>query len=210
MKNLLLAAAAMAALCATSTAQASIVPLLNGVTADGTNFRFDYTGTLSSDQGVTKGSKLIIYDFKGYVDGSIRSPTANILTSIELSSNLPLPSGYTDDPTIPNLVFTWNGADFDTDTVAAADITFGGLGADSIFHDMHPGAFSAVGVGNSGGSAGAPTFSEGAVDVAAPFEEPLAVGAAIPEPASWSLMILGFGGLGALLRDRRRLLSLGA
>jgi len=27
--------------------------------------------------------------------------------------------------------------------------------------------------------------------------------AAVPEPASWSLMILGFGGLGALLRRRR-------
>jgi hypothetical protein len=27
---------------------------------------------------------------------------------------------------------------------------------------------------------------------------------AVPEPASWSLMIMGFGGLGALLRQRRR------
>jgi len=33
------------------------------------------------------------------------------------------------------------------------------------------------------------------------FGEPLAV----PEPASWALMIIGFGGIGAVLRDRRRL-----
>ena len=28
--------------------------------------------------------------------------------------------------------------------------------------------------------------------------------AAVPEPASWAMMLLGFGGLGAVLRRRRR------
>jgi hypothetical protein len=28
--------------------------------------------------------------------------------------------------------------------------------------------------------------------------------AAIPEPATWGLMIMGFGGMGAVLRNRRR------
>ena len=30
------------------------------------------------------------------------------------------------------------------------------------------------------------------------------VGGGIPEPATWTMMILGFGGLGALLRRRRK------
>jgi hypothetical protein len=30
-------------------------------------------------------------------------------------------------------------------------------------------------------------------------------GVAVPEPTSWALMLLGFGGMGALLRNRRRL-----
>jgi hypothetical protein len=30
------------------------------------------------------------------------------------------------------------------------------------------------------------------------------IGAAVPEPATWALMVLGFGGLGATLRSRRR------
>lgn len=30
-------------------------------------------------------------------------------------------------------------------------------------------------------------------------------GGAVPEPASWALMLLGFGGIGAMLRSRRRL-----
>jgi hypothetical protein len=33
------------------------------------------------------------------------------------------------------------------------------------------------------------------------------VGAAVPEPTSWALMILGFGGIGAAIRSRRRLLA---
>jgi hypothetical protein len=29
-------------------------------------------------------------------------------------------------------------------------------------------------------------------------------GVAVPEPTSWALMLLGFGGMGAMLRSRRR------
>nr|MEA2798653.1 hypothetical protein [Phenylobacterium sp.] len=32
-----------------------------------------------------------------------------------------------------------------------------------------------------------------------------ASGGSLPEPASWGLMIIGFGGMGAVLRSRRRL-----
>ena len=32
----------------------------------------------------------------------------------------------------------------------------------------------------------------------------LAVGGVVPEPASWALMIIGFGGVGGMLRTRRR------
>jgi hypothetical protein len=31
-----------------------------------------------------------------------------------------------------------------------------------------------------------------------------AIGSSLPEPASWGLMIIGFGGMGAILRNHRR------
>lgn len=37
-----------------------------------------------------------------------------------------------------------------------------------------------------------------------------AIAAAVPEPASWAMMLAGFGGLGAMLRQRRRLASVAA
>jgi len=36
----------------------------------------------------------------------------------------------------------------------------------------------------------------------------LGVGPALPEPASWAMMIMGFGGIGAILRRRQRTLAL--
>src|SRR5689334_22057643 len=110
MKKLLLAAAAV--LCATSAAHASIIPVLTSVTPEGGLFRYSYQGTLAGDQGVTQGSKLVIFDFAGF-SGGFQVPNPFITASTELFSGMAAP-GQVDDPTITNLVFTWNGPDFNT------------------------------------------------------------------------------------------------
>jgi PEP-CTERM motif-containing protein len=201
MKTLLLAASAV--LCISSVAYASITPVLDTITADGSNFDFNYHVTLSGDQGLTNGSKVIIFDFAGYVPGSIFAPSPDIAATTELTSNFDTSAGgvqinpvFTDDPTIANLVFTYIGPDFHTSGGPFADITFDGLTATSTLGGFVLDGFSSRAISNDGmGTVGTASFNNGAVAVAA---------AAVPEPASWAMLIVGFGGAGALLRAKRR------
>jgi hypothetical protein len=197
MKKLFLAAAAM--LSVAGGASAAIIPTLTSVTANGPNFDWLYQGTLAGDQGLVDGSRLVIFDFKGYVAGSVFSPYAAVTASVEnISTGLILPPGMTDDPGIVNLVFTYHGPDFDASGGPFADINFNGLKAQSTFSDLVRGVFSAKAVKNNGvgpGGAGTPAFNTGFVTVPG--------GTGVPEPGVWAMMIMGFGLAGASLRRRR-------
>ena len=191
MKKLLLAAAA--AFCTATVAHASIIPVLMNVTPEGSLFRYNYQGTLAGDQGVTQGSKLVIFDFAGFA-GGFQVPNAFITASTEMSSGMFAP-GQTDDPNITNLVFTWNGPDFHATGGPLDAVDFNGLSALSTFNNTALDGFAAVAVKNNE-AAGTLTVNAGSVLVAAPGP--------IPEPATWAMMILGFGGIGAMARTRRR------
>ena len=206
-KALLLAAAAF---CVSSAAKASIIPVLDSVTPDATfagQFDFNYHVTLSGDQGLTDGSKVVIYDFLGYVAGSIFNPnfpqisatTENFSSTDTDNGGVQANAQFTDDPLIPNLVFTYHGPDFRT-TAPGADIQLTGFGARSVFGGVTSDGFSARAIKNSGlGTVGTVAFNNGAVGVPTPV-----VGGGVPEPASWALLITGFAGAGAMLRFRRR------
>ncbi|WP_293682761.1 PEPxxWA-CTERM sorting domain-containing protein [uncultured Phenylobacterium sp.] len=51
------------------------------------------------------------------------------------------------------------------------------------------------------------SFSTAGGDNVGPLLDNVLVSAAIPEPATWAMMIMGFGGAGTLIRRRRRLLA---
>lgn len=87
-----------------------------------------------------------------------------------------------------------------TDDLLMFSYTSANGGSGSIFFFFQAGAFAAPGtysdvgfpVGTPGAGNGAPatlTVSDGA--------------GGVPEPAAWTMMLLGFGGLGAALRRRR-------
>jgi hypothetical protein len=203
MKKILLAAAATFLM--GSAAHASIIPVLDTITPFGSEFLFSYHATLSGDQGLTTGSKVVIFDFAGYVPGSITAPSPFIVTSVEPTSNFNTATGgvqanavYTDNPGLMNLVFTYNGPDFRTTGGGPGvfpDILIPGLTARSIYGGYTVDGFSSRAIKNSGlGTEGTAAFNNGAVTVPT----------AIPEPASWAMMIMGMGGLGAALRQRRR------
>lgn len=195
MKKLLLAMCASFAF--SSAASAAIIPTLDSVTADGTDWLFSYSGTLAGDQGLVAGSKLIIYDFTGYIPGSIDAGiySANLAASVEFTSAILPPPSDTDDPLIANLVFTWTGSPFNASGGPFADVSFAGLTAKSVYSLVRNDGFSAMAVTNNGSATGDPSFNSGRVGVPS----------AVPEPATWALMIAGFGFAGTVLRARRRL-----
>jgi hypothetical protein len=196
MKRLLLAACA--ALAFAPVANASIIPVLGSITPTGTEFTFTYNGTLAGDQGLVPGSDLVIFDFEGYVAGSISAGIygPDLIAFTELVSAIPPPFLTIDNPLLPNLVFRWTGAPFQASGGPFADVDFAGLSARSIYGSAKVGGFAALAVTNNGGATGLPTYNAGRVGVPK-------VTAVVPEPATWGLMILGFGSAGAMLRRRR-------
>ena len=202
MRKLLLAAGAWMAL--STAAHAAITPVLDSVTPLGTDFEYSYSGTLAGDHGLVSGSELIIYDFAGYIAGSISAGIygADLLAFTELTSALPPMFGYDDDPLIPNLVFKWVGAPFNASGGPFPDVDFAGLSAKSVFGETALNSYSSLTVTNNGKATGFPSYSAGSVAV--PFGTIGGHSGGVPEIATWAMMITGLAGVGALLRRHRR------
>ncbi len=195
MKKLLLASAAFAALAASS--HASILPGLASTTTSGGVTTFSYDGILSADQGLTSGDQLVILNFGGYVPGSVFSPYANVIasTTTSIPAGLVTPPGFTQEAGTTDLVFTYNGPNYNTTGgPSATDTVFAGLTAETTLSGVNPnGFFSAKAVKNFGTDAGTPAYNVGQV----------AVPGSVPEPAAWAMMLVGFGLCGSVMRRRR-------
>jgi hypothetical protein len=187
MKGIALAAA-LAAGCVASSASAVVI-FLDSVTAEGSNFRYTYAAEFSDGEGIQDGSTLTIFDFNGYVNGSISAVSPALTTGTPDSSNM-MSIGYTDDPNVSNLEFTYNGP---TQDLGGGRFIFGS--ALSIYGQTALDGFSAITV-KTAGAVGTLVGSQGATGV------PLAQ--AVPEPASWALMIGGMGMVGFAARRRRQ------
>lgn len=102
--------------------------------------------------------------------------------------------GFQSNSTLQLTSFTWNG--FDVDFTNVGDSNGGGvMSLDGPFPVVAGGPQVLTVKGTGGAQAvfdGTATFSRVA---------------AVPEPATWGLMILGFGGAGAMLRRRRERLA---
>jgi hypothetical protein len=149
-------------------------------------FTYSYTATIPAGDQIAAGDFFRIYDFNGYVAGSITAPNADWTASVASSNPTPPPNvilSHGDDPAIPNLVFTYTGA---APIIGAATIpgftaqsTFGFLGAIKDF------------AGRDRKSDGSFVDSVGDVRVQGP----------VPEPAS--VVSLLFGGAVIAFAGRR-------
>jgi hypothetical protein len=192
------AAIALAAMLPGGAALASVIPVESGIAPDGSFFKFTYDGQLAPDQGVRAGDKLVIIDFAGYVAGSVGTSLPNVTasTSLTLPAGMLLNPGFTDNPNIPDLVFTYTGPDFQTTGGPyPAQVDFSGLYADSIYKSYTTGSFSAEAVKNDGPLAGTDAYNVG--QVAVPTSP-------VPEPAAWAMMLAGMFSVGFAMRSARK------
>ena len=133
----LLAAAVAAIALAGGTARAGLLPTNVTVFPDAGNYRWQYAIVLPTDMKLQAGNYFTIYDFAGLVDGSVMPPDANWKATVG-SGGVPPTLNPTDDPSIPNLVFTYTGP-----TIPAGQIGLGNFMATSTFGESKEVSFTA-------------------------------------------------------------------
>ena len=193
MKRFLLCAAAVFAAAPASAA----VLTLQGIATNGPgDFTYTYQATLGPDEGVRSGDRFVIYDFGGYIAGSVFSNSATLNASVENSSpGAIVTPGFNDDPAITNLVFTYTGPDFRNVGGPLAPFDFPTIGARSTFAGTIIDAFFSLTTKNNPASeSNTAVFTLGSVSV--PHN-------AVPEPATWAMLLGGFGVLGMSARRRK-------
>jgi len=89
-------------------AMAGLLPVSTTVTPDAGNFRWTYSIVLPTDVQVRNGDYFTIYDFSGYVPGS-ESGAANWNFSTAPTGVSPADLLPVDNPTVPNLTWTYAG-----------------------------------------------------------------------------------------------------
>ncbi|MFO0951405.1 MAG: hypothetical protein U0835_09695 [Isosphaeraceae bacterium] len=88
-----------------------------GPTFDGTNYTYTYSVQLAAGEVVSSGNFFRVYDFLGYVDNSAVGPNSSWVATKSLTDASPSPSQvlfHGDDATVPNITFTYTGAETNT------------------------------------------------------------------------------------------------
>jgi hypothetical protein len=93
---------------AAAPARAGILPVSATILPESENFRYTYGVVLTSDSVLNPGDFFTLYDFNGYVDGSVVMPD-HWTFSTSMTGGNPAGTVPGDDPTIPNMTFTYNG-----------------------------------------------------------------------------------------------------
>lgn len=194
---------ASALLAAASGAQASLIPTLrDGAPADlgSSVFAYSYDATLASDAGLQTGNFFTIYDFANFF--GVSGTPANFTFS---TANVGVTPGNVvpdDDPALINITFTYTGPDLNYDQNSAnnSELNFSPFVIRSRSDIAGLDSFTSLTVKNDGPARGTPIGTVGQVEV------PLLSGGSgsfVPEPASWAMLVAGFGIVGGSMRRRR-------
>jgi PEP-CTERM motif len=93
---------------ATASAYAGVLPVSATILPESENFRYTYGVVLTSDSVLNPGDFFTLYDFNGYVNGSVVMPD-HWTFSTSMTGGNPAGTVPGDDAHIPNMTFTYNG-----------------------------------------------------------------------------------------------------
>jgi len=148
-------------------ARGDIIPTLSSITGSSPNFTWNYSANVTVDETINAGDFFTIYDFGSIAPGSNTQPTGWTFSQALIGPTAALTSP-TDNPSILNLTWTYNGA---SPIVGSA-----ALGIFSVItstDQLKAGQFTAEATRNSGPNAGTKVSNIGAVSV--PVPEPSAL-----------------------------------
>jgi hypothetical protein len=152
---LVLGAAALAA-------RADIIPTLSGISANGSNFTWNYASNVTVDQQVNPGDFFTIYDFGGFINGSASQPSnwtfSSSLTGINPSLVTPQ-----DNPSLMNLTWTYNGS-----TSLVGSQALGSFSIVTSTNQLTTGDFASKATRSNGPNAGTEIDNVGTVSVPVP------------------------------------------
>lgn len=173
------------------TARAGLLPVNVTVTPDAGQYRWTYAIVLPTDSQIRSGDYFTIYDFAGLAPRTNSQPTNWVFSEANLG---PVPAGVlpTDDPTLPNLSWTYTGP-----TVSSGQLGLGNFWALSAYSEATNSAFTARTHRTSDGR-----IDTNITDTVVPV--PTAPPPGVPEPGTLVLAALGVPFLGLARRLRRR------
>jgi hypothetical protein len=183
-------------------ADAGLLPVSVTVQPEAGNFRWTYSVVLPTNMSLVSGSYFTIYDFAGYQPGTTMvasaGPSANYSQYWKASSSNagPTPSGLfpTDNATIPNVTFTYNGP-----TIPQGQITLANFSMDSSSGTTTNGSFTAINPRAADGVSDA-NLTTTLVPLAQEIPAPIGT----PEPATLVLAGLGLPLIGLARAARRK------
>jgi hypothetical protein len=143
-------------------ARGDIIPTLSSTPALGSNFTWNYSANVTVDENVQTGDFFTIYDFGNFVSGSNSQPAGWVFSSALAGKN-PSSVTPTDNPSLLNLTWTYNGAAPITGSAA--------LGIFSVLADtnqLRTSDFAAEATRNSGPNIGTKVDNIGTISVPVP------------------------------------------